>query len=117
MPTSAASSIPAPEPSLDKSNARIRTMFGKIAPYYDLLNHLLSLNIDKRWRAKTVKMVPPVHGQGPILDLCTGSGDLAIAYQKAGKGTVPVYGADFCGPLLDRASKKSVRPNQQASEP
>lgn len=117
MSTSAAPSIPASEPALDKSNARIRTMFGKIAPYYDLLNHLLSLNIDKRWRARTVKMVPPSPGQGPVFDLCTGSGDLALAYQKAGKGMVPVYGADFCGPLLDRAAKKSVRPNQQASEP
>lgn len=117
MSTTAAPSIPADEHSLDKSNARIRTMFGKIAPYYDLLNHLLSLNIDKRWRNQTVKMVPPIQGQGPVLDLCTGSGDLALAYQKAGKGTVPVFGADFCGPLLDRASKKSVKPNQKASEP
>lgn len=105
------------QPSLDKSNARIRAMFGKIAPYYDLLNHLLSLNIDRRWRAKTVKMVPPIEGQGPVLDLCTGSGDLALAYQKAGKGRVPVVGADFCGPLLDRAQGKAKRPNQRAEEP
>lgn len=117
MSTTAVPSIPNDQQALDKSNARIRTMFGKIAPYYDLLNHLLSLNIDKRWRAKTVKMVPPIQGQGPILDLCTGSGDLALAYQKAGKGMVPVYGADFCGPLLDRASKKSLKPNQKSSEP
>ncbi|HQR09213.1 MAG TPA: bifunctional demethylmenaquinone methyltransferase/2-methoxy-6-polyprenyl-1,4-benzoquinol methylase UbiE [Gemmatales bacterium] len=117
MSTTAVPSIPVDEHSLDKSNARIRTMFGKIAPYYDLLNHLLSLNIDKRWRNQTVKRVPPVPWQGPVLDLCTGSGDLALAYQKAGKGTVPVFGADFCGPLLDRATKKSVKPNLKAVEP
>lgn len=105
------------ERSLDKSNARIRTMFGSIAPYYDLLNHLLSLNIDKHWRAKTVKMVPPLPDQGPILDLCTGSGDLALTYHHASAGKIPIYGADFCGPLLDRASKKSKRPNQRAAEP
>lgn len=109
---------PTPNPvGLDKSNARIRTMFGKIAPYYDMLNHMLSLNIDRSWRAKTVKLVPPLIGQGPILDLCTGSGDLALAYQHAGKGQVPIYGADFCGPLLDRACKKSAKPNRRFVEP
>lgn len=111
------SSTPAsPAIELDKSNARIRTMFGSIAPYYDLLNHLLSLNIDKRWRAQTVKLVPPVADAGPVLDLCTGSGDLAIAYHRAGKGTIPVYGADFCGPLLDRACKKSRKLNEKSTE-
>lgn len=109
MPTPASS-------SLDKSNDRIRSMFGKIAPYYDLLNHLLSLNIDRLWRARTVKRVPPRVGQGPILDLCTGSGDLALAYQRAGKGEVPVVGADFCGPLLDRAIRKARR-GKSAAEP
>lgn len=117
MSTTAVSSEQKPEPALDKSNARIRAMFGKIAPYYDLLNHLLSLNIDKRWRAKTVKLAPPREGQGPLLDLCTGSGDLALAYHKAGQGKVAVYGADFCGPLLDRAARKSKKVNQLASDP
>lgn len=103
--------------SLDKSNVRIRTMFGSIAPYYDLLNHLLSLNIDKSWRAKTVKLAAPIHDQGPILDVCTGSGDLALAYQKAAQGKIEVVGADFCGPLLDRACKKAMRPNQSWNKP
>jgi demethylmenaquinone methyltransferase/2-methoxy-6-polyprenyl-1,4-benzoquinol methylase len=84
-------------------------MFGKIAPYYDLLNHLLSLNIDRMWRARTVKKVSPKAGEGPILDVCTGSGDLALAYQRASRGQVPVVGADFCGPLLDRAARKAKR--------
>lgn len=117
MTTPAVLPEPVAERPLDKSNARIRAMFGKIAPYYDLLNHLLSLNIDRRWRAKTVKLAPPIPGQGPILDLCTGSGDLALAYQKAGHGKIPVFGADFCGPLLDRACKKSVKPNGRAESP
>ena len=108
---------PVPPVPLDKSNARIRAMFGKIAPYYDLLNHLLSLNIDKRWRAKTVKLVPPLPGKGPVLDLCTGSGDLALAYQKAGKGRIPVVGADFCGPLLDRACRKAKSSNAKSESP
>lgn len=72
-------------------------MFGQIAGRYDFLNHLLSLNIDKYWRWRTVRKVPPT-GEAPILDLCTGTGDLAIAYRKAGRA--PVVGADFCHEML-----------------
>jgi demethylmenaquinone methyltransferase/2-methoxy-6-polyprenyl-1,4-benzoquinol methylase len=79
-------------------------MFGQIAPRYDFLNHLLSLNIDKRWRAKTVRLVPPT-GNAPILDLCTGTGDLALAY--AVRGVAPVVGADFCHEMLVRAASKA----------
>jgi demethylmenaquinone methyltransferase/2-methoxy-6-polyprenyl-1,4-benzoquinol methylase len=102
---------------LDKSNERIRALFGNIAPYYDFLNHLLSLNIDRRWRAKTVKLVPPIAGEGPILDVCTGTGDLALAYQRVGDGKVAVIGADFCQPLLDRACKKALRHRHSFQEP
>ncbi len=88
--------------AVDKSETRIRRMFGAIAPSYDLLNHLLSLNIDRYWRRKTTELAPP-NGEGPILDLCTGTGDLAFAYDQAAGGRVPVIGADFCGPMLDLA--------------
>jgi demethylmenaquinone methyltransferase/2-methoxy-6-polyprenyl-1,4-benzoquinol methylase len=74
-------------------------MFGQIAGRYDFLNHLLSLNIDRYWRWRTVRKVPPT-GEAPILDLCTGTGDLAIAYRKAGEGRAPVVGADFCHEML-----------------
>jgi demethylmenaquinone methyltransferase/2-methoxy-6-polyprenyl-1,4-benzoquinol methylase len=53
---------------LDKRETRIRRMFGAIAPSYDLLNHLLSLNVDKYWRWRTTRLVPPA-GTAPILDL------------------------------------------------
>ena len=93
---------------LDKREARIRDMFDRIAPYYDVLNHLLSLNIDRRWRRKTTALVPPRPAtEGPILDLCTGTGDLALAYDRAAGGAVPIIGADFCRPMLDRAEAKS----------
>jgi len=91
---------------LDKREQRIRRMFGAIAPSYDLLNHLLSLNIDKYWRRKTTKLVPP-SGRAPILDLCTGTGDLALAYDRAASGTVMVFGADFCHEMLVRAEDKT----------
>ena len=84
-------------------------MFGQIAPWYDFLNHALSLNIDKRWRAKTTKLVPPLPAEaGPILDLCTGTGDLALAYNRATKGSVPIVAADFCHEMLLRATKKAA---------
>lgn len=94
--------------AVDKSESRIRRMFGDIAPTYDRLNHLLSLSIDKWWRRKTVRMVPPKAGDGPILDLCTGTGDLALAYDRAAAGRVPIVGADFCHPMLTRGRDKGI---------
>ncbi len=93
---------------LDKRETRIRTMFGAIAPWYDTLNHLLSLNIDRSCRRRTTRIVPP-EGNAPILDLCTGSGDLALAYDRASGGHVPIVGADFCRELLLRAIAKTRR--------
>jgi demethylmenaquinone methyltransferase/2-methoxy-6-polyprenyl-1,4-benzoquinol methylase len=91
---------------LDKREARIRRMFGAIAPSYDLLNHLLSLNVDKYWRWRTTRLVPPA-GSAPILDLCTGTGDLALAYDHAAGGRTPIFGADFCHEMLVRAMQKT----------
>ena len=94
--------MPVPD-LLDKKEARIRRMFGQIAPWYDAMNHLLSLNIDKSWRRTTVRRVPATPGGGPVLDNCTGTGDLALGYAKLG---VPVVGADFCHEMLVRAAAK-----------
>jgi demethylmenaquinone methyltransferase / 2-methoxy-6-polyprenyl-1,4-benzoquinol methylase len=91
---------------LDKRESRIRRMFGEIAPKYDFLNHLLSANVDRYWRWKTTKLVP-VRDSGPILDLCTGTGDLAFAYYRATKRDVPIVGADFCHEMLVRAEEKA----------
>lgn len=81
-------------------------MFAEIAPRYDLANRMLSGGIDVLWRRVTVRRAPPP-SKGAILDLCTGTGDLAIAYAvKAGPG-VRVVGADFCGPMLEHGVEKS----------
>lgn len=93
---------------LDKREVRIRRMFSQIAPWYDFLNHLLSLNIDKRWRQRTARLVPPGPAElGPILDLCTGTGDLALTYDRTAQGRVPIIGADFSHEMLVRAVKKT----------
>ncbi len=91
---------------VDKREIRIRSMFNHIAPSYDFLNHLLSLNIDHYWRWRTTRLVPP-RGPAPILDLCTGTGDLALAYDRAAEGKVPIVGADFCHEMLRRAAFKT----------
>jgi demethylmenaquinone methyltransferase/2-methoxy-6-polyprenyl-1,4-benzoquinol methylase len=93
---------------LDKRESRIRRMFGHIAPSYDLLNHLLSLNIDRYWRWRTTRLVPP-RGTAPILDVCTGTGDLALAYDRAAAGRVPIVGADFCHEMLALGQEKIAR--------
>ncbi len=94
--------------TVDKSSARVRRMFGEVAGRYDLLNHLLSLGVDRRWRRKTVKLVPP-SGKAPVLDVCTGTGDLALAYWRRGGRQVRVVGADFCRPMLAIGRGKARR--------
>ena len=84
---------------IDKSDERVRRMFASIAPRYDLLNHLLSLNIDRSWRTFTTRVVAPVAGI-PILDCCTGTADLALAYDAAGRGQSPIVATDFCREML-----------------
>jgi demethylmenaquinone methyltransferase/2-methoxy-6-polyprenyl-1,4-benzoquinol methylase len=91
--------------AIDKSAARVRRMFGQIAPHYDRMNHLLSMNIDRYWRSFTVKKLQPVAGE-PILDVCTGTGDLALAFQRATAGRSEIVGADFCREMLDIARRK-----------
>ena len=97
-----------PATQVDKSNQRVQRMFAEIAPRYDLMNHLLSMNIDRWWRRRTVRAVPP-HGEQPILDVCTGTGDLALAYSKYSKGAVSVVAADFCTEMLEIGKRKKDR--------
>jgi len=92
--------------AVDKSEIRVRRMFGEIAPRYDFLNHLLSLNIDRYWRRQTVQRVPPA-GKGPVLDLCTGTGDLALAYAR--RSSVAIVAADFCPEMLAIGREKAER--------
>ncbi len=95
--------------TVDKSSSRVRQMFGEIAPRYDLLNHLLSMNVDRYWRWRTARKVRPVEDGGPILDVCTGTGDLAIAFDKAAAGKLPIVAADFCYQMLAIGDAKSRR--------
>lgn len=84
----------------------VRGMFGRIAGRYDLLNHLLSFNLDKRWRARTVERVADILDRPNVrvLDLCCGTGDVLLAMEARGKK--PVLGSDFCHPMLVEAKRK-----------
>jgi demethylmenaquinone methyltransferase/2-methoxy-6-polyprenyl-1,4-benzoquinol methylase len=85
----------------------VREMFARVAPRYDVANHLLSFNSDRYWRRCTVKRVREILSRpdARVLDLCCGTGDLAIALRRAGKA--PVLGADFCHPMLVAAQQKA----------
>src|SRR5271169_6392947 len=80
-------------------------MFGRIAGRYDLLNHLLSFNLDKRWRARTVTRVSSILARrdARVLDLCCGTGDVLLALEDRGAWTL---GSDFCHPMLVEAQRK-----------
>ncbi len=85
-------------------------MFASIAGRYDLLNHLLSLNIDRSWRRFTTRDVPPVPGV-PVLDCCTGTADLALAYHRAGRGRSAPWSAPTSAARCSRsATARSARP-------
>jgi demethylmenaquinone methyltransferase/2-methoxy-6-polyprenyl-1,4-benzoquinol methylase len=93
----------------------VRAMFGRVAQRYDFANHLLSFNIDRRWRSHTVERVRTVlESPGArVLDLCCGTGDLMLALQR--RSAVPVFGSDFCHPMLLGARRKiSARASRAA---
>ena len=88
--------------TLDKSGRAIRDMFAGVAPRYDLLNHLLSANLDVLWRRKAVAALGLPAG-AEVLDLCCGTGDQATALRRRG---ARVAAADFCVPMLAIARRK-----------
>ena len=88
--------------------AKVRGIFSAIAGRYDLANHLLSGGLDFLWRARAVRMVKAWKPR-TVLDLATGSGDLALAMQKAMPKT-RIVGADFCLPMLQVAARKGLHP-------
>src|SRR5262245_4824736 len=90
---------------VSKSPDRIARMFDAIAARYDLLNHLLSAGIDRRWRRRAVEALA-LAGRERVLDLCTGTGDLALAMIRATPGAACVVGVDFAAAMLGVARVK-----------
>jgi demethylmenaquinone methyltransferase / 2-methoxy-6-polyprenyl-1,4-benzoquinol methylase len=90
---------------LDKSGRAIQEMFAGVAPRYDLLNHLLSANLDAVWRRRAAAALGLPQG-AQALDACCGTGDQAAALRRRG---ARVTAADFCLPMLALARRKSAR--------
>jgi demethylmenaquinone methyltransferase / 2-methoxy-6-polyprenyl-1,4-benzoquinol methylase len=99
---------PGEKNSAEDHARRVRDMFARISPRYDLLNHLLSGNIDKRWRRTVVeKLRPLLSPDSEMLDVACGTGDLSIAlFENIG---ARITGVDFCRPMLERAARKQPR--------
>src|SRR5271170_7379427 len=115
-----------PEGARDEAEAgtRVREMFGRIAPRYDFLNHLLSLSLDRMWRRRTAKRFAAVLAQpdARAVDLCCGTGDLTFALERQANSSKPatgdaarVLGSDFALPMLDRAREKAAASRRRAS--
>ncbi len=85
--------------------AAVSNMFGRIARRYDLVNHLLTAGIDVRWRNRLVRAVAAT-SPDRVVDLATGSGDVAFALRRALPAEVDIAGLDFCRPMLDEAERK-----------
>lgn len=83
----------------------VNSMFARIARRYDVANHLLSMGVDIRWRAQLVKAVRAAAPKS-VLDLATGSGDVAFALSSNLGENVQILGVDFCAPMLEEAEIK-----------
>jgi demethylmenaquinone methyltransferase/2-methoxy-6-polyprenyl-1,4-benzoquinol methylase len=101
-----------PEGARDETEAaaHVREMFGRIAPRYDLLNHLLSLDVDKLWRRRVAEKFHLILNDpnARVLDLCCGTGDLAFAFFREAPYGAEIIGADFVPEMLARARAKAA---------
>jgi demethylmenaquinone methyltransferase/2-methoxy-6-polyprenyl-1,4-benzoquinol methylase len=97
---------------LTEKGRGIRDMFDKIAPRYDLLNRLLSLGIDRRWRRFAVKQLD-IPQNGMVLDIATGTGDVALEIGRQTDDSVKIVGSDFTQGMLvlgrDKIAESSCR--------
>src|ERR1700693_3453704 len=101
----------APARARDRESAAqaVREMFTSIAPRYDLLNHVLSCNIDRLWWWRTARKFDAIlkRPDARVLDLCCGTGDMTFALGKRAKtGNQQILGADFSHAMLQRAAAK-----------
>src|ERR1039457_7272520 len=93
---------------LSEKGEKIQQMFGTIAPRYDFLNRMLSFGIDRRWRKKAVRLLKYRDG-ARILDVATGTGDVALEIARTTPPSVKITGADFCKEMVELGRIKAVQ--------
>ncbi len=96
----------------ESASRAVRQMFTSIAPRYDLLNHLLSLNVDRTWWWRASRSFRHIlrRDEARVLDICCGTGDMAFALRRrAGNSRARIWGADFSSAMLVRAQAKAAR--------
>jgi demethylmenaquinone methyltransferase / 2-methoxy-6-polyprenyl-1,4-benzoquinol methylase len=106
----------APQGANDPQSAAraVREMFTSIAPRYDLLNHVLSFNVDRMWWSRTARTFRHIlsRADAQVLDLCCGTGDMTFALWREAEKSLPrIFGADFSHAMLQRAANKSAAQN------
>jgi len=89
--------------------AAVRDMFTSIAPRYDLLNHVLSFNVDRLWWRRAARTFSSILARpdSQVLDLCCGTGDMALALRRRANASASIFGADFSHAMLRLATRKS----------
>src|SRR5579864_7222069 len=102
----------APQGAEDEQSAAraVRDMFTSIAPRYDLLNHVLSFNVDRRWWRRAARSFREIVSKprARVLDICCGTGDMTFALRRqAGESAPQILGADFSHAMLQRALAKT----------
>jgi len=105
---------PANETSEKAAAAHVQSIFDSIAPSYDLLNHLLSMGLDRRWWSRSARALKPIlaRPETRVLDLCCGTGDMTAALIKLRpSAATPVTGLDFSAQMLNRARVKYAAAN------
>ena len=109
----------APEGAADTHSAAhaVRQMFTSIAPRYDLLNHVLSFNVDRLWWRRTARTFRNIlaHPNASVLDLCCGTGDMTFALRRQAGTSAQIIGADFSHAMLQRALQKSRHSSRNGS--
>ncbi len=117
--TSAAGARPEGASDEQSSAAAVQQMFNRIAPRYDLLNHVLSCNIDRIWWNRTARRFRHIiaQPQASILDICCGTGDMTLALlRRRPAGAAPIFAADFSHAMLARGAQKFRHQNAVAIE-
>jgi demethylmenaquinone methyltransferase / 2-methoxy-6-polyprenyl-1,4-benzoquinol methylase len=102
--------IPGPDPAAGEAQADrpLQKMFTEVPPSYDLLNRLLTLRLDERWRARAAAACLE-QAPGRVLDLCCGTGDLALRLRGLAPPATAIVGLDYSRPMLERAEAKARR--------